>query len=210
VILISLATLIEHISGRNLRIDQFLMADPTTPLLVTAPGRMAIATSISLLLLGCALFGGNRPRGVLWSQLLALSVAVICLVNLVGYIFGFSNFADIAFYTAMPVHTSFGLLMLCVAILFSRPGIGVMTLVTSESLGGLLTRNVLPAAVVVPVLLQWVVSQGESHGLYGPVLSDALVATSYIVVFASLIWIAGRKLTGMEAEKGRATALAGC
>jgi PAS domain S-box-containing protein len=205
VILISLATLIEDISGWNLGIDQFLMADRTPPVLVTAPGRMAVATAVSLLLLGGALFSGNRPRGLLWSQLFALSAAVLCLVNLVGYIYGF-NFAGIAFHTAMAVHTASSLLILSVAILFSRPS-GVMTPVTSESLGGVLTRNLLPAAVVAPVLLGWVTSQGELHGLYGPLFSDALLATSYIVVFACLIWAAGRRLTGMEAEKGQATAL---
>jgi PAS domain S-box-containing protein len=206
VILISLATFIEDIFGWNLGIDQFLMAD-RTPVLVNAPGRMAVATAVSLLLFGCALFWGNRPRGALWSQLFALSAAVLCLVNLVGYIYGFSNFAGIAFYTAMAVHTSSGLLILAVAILFSRPSSGVMALVTSESLGGVLIRRLVPAAVVLPVLLGWVTSQGELHGLYGPLFGDALLATSYIVVFASLIWTAGGRLTGMEAEKGQTTAL---
>src|SRR3974377_1723735 len=99
VILISLATLIEDISGWNLGIDQFLMAYRTPPVLGTAPGRMAVGTAVSLLLFGCAFFWANRPRGALWSQLFALSAAVLCLVHLVGYIYGFTKFHCIFLYT---------------------------------------------------------------------------------------------------------------
>jgi hypothetical protein len=166
VILIAAATLIEDICGWNLGIDELLMADRARPVLVNAPGRMAITAALSLLLLGCALLLGNRRRRVVWNQLLTLAAAVLCLANLIGYIYGISNFAGIAFYTAMAVHASSSLLILAISILFARADSGVMALVNSESLGGVLTRSLLPAAVVVPVLLGWVTSQGELHGLY--------------------------------------------
>jgi PAS domain S-box-containing protein len=207
VILMSLATLIEDISGWNLGIDELLMADRTPPALVTAPGRMAVTTAVSLLLLGIALCVGNLPRGVLWNQFLTLGAAVLSLANLVGDLYGITNLGSIAKYTDVAIHTPSSLLILCVAILFSRPESGVMALVNSETLGGLLTRRLLPAAVMVPVLLGWVTWQGESHGLYGVPFGDALFATTNVVVFAYLTWTAGWRLSRMEAEKGQATAL---
>src|SRR5690348_9915353 len=46
VVALAAATLWEDLSGRDLGIDNFLIPDRTTPVLVTAPGRMAVATAI--------------------------------------------------------------------------------------------------------------------------------------------------------------------
>src|SRR5215472_11695247 len=102
---------------------------PRTPELVTAPGWMADTTAVSLLLLGSALFLGHRLQGLPWNQFFALGTSVLCIANLVGYVYGISYFTGFAFYTGMAVHTSLSLLMLSVAILFSRPDSGVMALI---------------------------------------------------------------------------------
>ena len=206
-ILISLATLIEDVTGWNFGIDQLLMADRTPPVLVTAPGRMAVVTAITFLLLGGAVLLRNHVRGLPWDQFLAVGAAVLCLANLVGYLYGISNFVGIAFYTGMAVHTSSSLLILSVAMLLSEPDRGLMAVATSEKLGGVLARRLLPAAVLVPICLGWLRWQGELKGLYGTAFGVALFATANVVVFVYLAWTAGWRLNRLDAEKAQAAAL---
>lgn len=204
---LALATLFEDATGRNLGIDELLFADRTTPVLVTAPGRMAVVTAVGFLLLGLSILVRRWAHWERGSQFLAVGAAVLCLANLVGYLYGIDNFIGIAFYTAMAVHTSLSLLMLSVAILFTQADRGLMKLISSDSLGGVLTRRLLPAAVLVPVSLGWLRWQGELTGLYGTAFGLALFATANVMVFAVLIWGAGWRLGLMEEETKQAAAL---
>lgn len=206
-ILLSLATLLEGATGRNLGIDELLVADRSSQVLGTAPGRMALTTAITFMLLGLALLLRTRVRGLEWGQFLAAGAAVLCLANLVGYLYGIGNFAGIAFYTGMAVHSSSSLLILSFAILFSEPDGGLMAPVTSENLGGVLARRLLPAAVVVPVFLGWLSWQGELKGLYGTAFGLALFATANVVVFAYMTWTAGWRLNWIDEQKAHAAAL---
>ena len=203
-IVVSALTLLEYVSGWGFGIDELFVADRTSPVLVTAPGRMAATTAIGLLLLGCALLMGNRGRGLFRKQVLTLVVAVLCLSNLVGYLYGIENFAGIGFYTAMAVHTSASLLILSLAALFSRPDRGLMSLVSNQNLAGVTVRRLLPAAVLVPILLGWLTRQAEVHGVHGAVFGLAIFSTANVVVFSYLIWTGGRQLNAMEAEKQEA------
>lgn len=205
--LISLITLIEYATGRNLGVDELLLPDRTPPVLVTAPGRMSFVTAVSFLFLGCAVVLRSRVRRRAWDQCLPLAAAVLCLSNLIGYLYGIDNFAGIAFYTGMAVHTSFSLLMLSLSVLFSEPRRGLTALLCSENNGGVLTRRLFPAAVLVPLSLGWLCWQGERRGLYGTAFGLAMFATANIVVFAYLIWTAGWQLDRIDGEKGRAAAL---
>ncbi len=205
-VLLSLATLLEDVTGGNFGIDEFLFVDRTPPILVTAAGRMAVVTAITFLLLGCAILVRNRVRGLQWDQFLAAGAGFLCLANLVGYLYGIDNFVGIEFYTGMAVHTSSGLLILSLSMLFSRPDRGLMELVTSEYLGGVLARRLLPAALMAPVLLGWLAWRGERNALYGGAFGIALFATSNVVVFAYLTWTAGRRLNSLDVEKAKAAA----
>jgi len=205
VVALAAATLWEDLSGRDLSIDNFLIPDRTTPVLVTAPGRMAVATAISFLLLGCSLL--LRNRAPFWHQPPIAGAALLCLSNLIGYIYGIDNFAGIAFYTGMAVHTSSGLLMLSIAMLCARPQQGIMALISSEEIGGILARRLLPAAVLVPLLLGWLTWQGELRGMHGAAFGLAVFATANVSVFTYLTWTAGRRLNNVDREKERAAAL---
>lgn len=206
-IALSFATLLEYLTGRSFGIDELFILDSSSGVMMTPPGRMAISTAADFLLLGIAILLRDRCRGLKTSQVLAVTVAVLCIANVVAYLYGIANFAGIAFYTTIAIHTSFSLLLLSLSVLFSIPDGGLMAVVCREGAGGTLTRRLLPAAVVVPVGLGWLRWQGELRGLYGTAFGLALFATSNIVVFAYLIFTAGRRLNAIEEEKIKAASL---
>lgn len=205
--LMALATLIEDLTGLNFGIDQFFVADRTQPVLTTAPGRMAVTTAIAVFLLGCAILLRTRRASSPSDQFLAIGAGVLCLANLVGYLYGIANFAGIAFYTGMAVHTSCSLLLLSISVLFSAPDRGLMALVGGENPGGVLARRLLPAVVIVPVFLGWMSWQGELNGLYGTAFGVAVFATANVVVFTCLTWATGYGLNRLDAAKAQATAM---
>jgi hypothetical protein len=76
------ATLLEEITGRTFGIDELFVADRTPQIMMTAPGRMAIVTAIGFLLLGIAILRRDRRDGQKSTQWLAVTVAVLCIANL--------------------------------------------------------------------------------------------------------------------------------
>ena len=66
---------------------------------------------------------------------------------------------------------------------------------------GLLTRRLLPAAVVVPPFLGWLVLQGQNTGYYGPSFSLALFVSSNVVMFSTLVWWSAAAIRHLRKEQ---------
>ena len=200
-ILIGALTTLEYATRRNFHLDQLLVRDYAWTVFSISPGRMAVSTAISFALLGCALLFSKRRRGVLVSQSVALAVGGLCIVNLIGYIYGIQNYRGTALYTAIALHTSVTLLILSVGVLCSTADAGVIATVTSEQLGGVLARRLLPAALVVPIALGWLRWQGQLRGYYDTAFGLALYASANVAVFLFLIWAHSGLLNRLDRDR---------
>src|SRR6202012_3060913 len=92
-------------------------------------------------------------------------------------------------YAAVAVHTAIIFIVFGLGILFARPDSGLMAVMTSDRLGGLMARRMMPFLVSSPVLIGWLRRHGESSGLYHPAIGSALFTTGYVIVLASVLWI---------------------
>jgi diguanylate cyclase (GGDEF)-like protein/PAS domain S-box-containing protein len=194
-------TALEYVTRRDLYIDELLVRDYTITVSSNPPGRMAIATAISFILLGCALLLIKRLRGVVVSQSLAIAVGGLCLVNLTGYLYGIQNFSGPAFYTA--IATSLTLFILCLGLLCATATAGLMATVTSEQLGGVLARRLLPAALLAPVSLGWLTWHGELRGYYDHAFGIAMATSASVAIFMFLIWTHSELLNRLDQERQR-------
>jgi diguanylate cyclase (GGDEF)-like protein/PAS domain S-box-containing protein len=199
--LIGTLTFLEHAIHRSFHIDELLIRDYVWTVSTNAPGRMAVATAINFMMLGCSLLFAKRRRGVVPSQALAMAVGCLCLVNVIGYVYGIRNYLDIAFYSTVALHTSFALLILSLGVLCLTPNAGLMATVTSEQLGGVLARRLLPAAVLVPVGLGWLRWQGQLRGYYDTAFGLAIFTSAIVVVFLILIGLHSGLLNGLDRER---------
>ena len=188
VALLGLLTLSEYLFGWDLGIDQLLFEEPLGAVGTPSPGRMAHATAFNFLLVGMALLSLDTAHVQRISQLLALLAALIAFLALLGYLYGAEALYAIVPYTTIALHTAALFLILCSGILFARPDQGIMVIVSSDNLGGVLARRLLPAALFIPPLLAWLRLLGERAGLYDLEFGLALFATANVVVFALLIW----------------------
>ena len=184
--LIGVLTLSQYVFGRDLGIDQLLVQDTLSP--ETAfPGRMSPVTSLNFSMLGFALFLMARHLFRWLVEMLALGVLLISVLALIGYAYGVPSLYDFSPYSAIALHTAFSFSILSLGILFAQPEQGLMKLFSSDDLGGAMARRLMPAAILIPFVLGWLLLTGQRMGLYDSTFRLALFAVSTVLVFGILI-----------------------
>jgi PAS domain S-box-containing protein len=203
VVLIGLLTLAEYLFGWNIGIDQLLFRDDQGTAGLHWPARMAPATTLSSLLIGCALLllDAQTRHVHRFGQWLAVIAGIISLLALIGYAYGAEALYKIADHSSVALHTSFAFFVLSLGILFARGTRGLMAIVLRDSSGGVLARRVLPAAFVVPFILGWLRLKGQEAGYYTTEFGLSLYAAANIITFAWLIWWAARSLDRTDVER---------
>src|SRR5256886_7351235 len=206
VTVVGLLTLGEYLSGHDWGIDQLLIrehpANAQAPLLV----RMAVGTALSFVILGIALviLDVETNRGRWPSQHLVLAAAFVTLLAFVGNFYGVAVGYENVSRGSVAFHTIAAFFLLCLGILLARPDRGIMANLSSDSIGGVLMRRLLPATLFLPVLVGWLSLMGEQAGLYGSAASSALFATSLLVVFGGLVSWTAHTLNRIDIERWRA------
>ncbi len=193
VILISLLTLIQYGFGVNLGIDQLLFQQKTGIIGNEAPGRMAPNTALDFLLLGSGLLlltkKVYRP-----AQSFGIIAFLVAFLGLLGYLYGFSSFYKVGSYTTMALHTAIAFILLAAGLLSARPDRGLMSVITSDSAGGVMARRLAPAVIGIPPVLGWLVLLGKRSHLYHEDIGIAFLCILYIVFLATLVWWNARTL----------------
>ncbi len=165
--------------------------------------RMSPNAAFSFLLIGLALVLMDvRVRGHAYlPQLCILAVTVVGLLSMSSYfhnvllLYGVSGFVPVVPDTA----TEF--LILCSGLLCARPHREPIATIISTTEGGSVARRLLPAAFAIPLLLDWIRTQGE--GVYGYEFGLSLFTLLNILAFALLIWWNAASLSRVDAERRR-------
>ena len=71
-------------------------------------------------------------------------------------------------------------------------------------MGRFLTRRLLPAAIIVPVLLAWLRLEGQRAGLYGTGVGVLLTTTANVLIVSALILWSARLFDRLEARRQQA------
>jgi signal transduction histidine kinase len=135
------------------------------------------------------------------AEFLSCAAGLLSLLALIAYVFSFVSVFDIANRRPLAFHTVLLLLAFSFGILAARPRRGLMQLATGNSIAGVMTRRMLPAAVGVPVLLGWLVMEGQRGGLYPSALNLPYYALSFVVVFSTLVWLTAISLLRIDIQR---------
>jgi signal transduction histidine kinase len=201
VVLVATLTLIEYVARWDLRIDQLLFEDRTVLASAFPPGRMAPGTALNFLMMGVALIllGARRAFGLM--QELALLTLLYSMLTLVGYLYGASSLYNILPHVAIALHTMAAFIVLCLGVLWARPEQGLMAVLTSRSVAGVILRRLLPAAVCLPIVIGWLRLAGQRAGYYQTEFGVALFALSNVIVFSSLILLTAKLVHRLDSER---------
>lgn len=201
VLLIGLLTLSEHIFGWNLGIDQALFVEPAGSPATASPGRMGLPASTCLMLSGTAMLLLYSGSAIAQAQSLALVVELWALLALTGYSYGAHELYGIAGYTGIALHTALAFLVLAAGILAGRADTGIVSLITSDWSGAAMTRRLLVAAVLIPLVLGWLRLAGQRLGYFDLVFGTSIMVVTIMFIFSILIWHTGSKMRVIESQR---------
>ena len=202
VVLVGLVRLLQVLFGLGLGIDRILFPERLASEAASSgfPNRMAFDTALDFVLIGGALlFLDRRTRHGRWiCQYLALSVFVLSVLAFAGYIYGVGNLYGNTSY--IPI-ASMTFVVLSAGILCAHPERGLMAIITSSNMGGVVARRLLPAVILVPLVLGWFRLRGQQVGLYGTELGVSLITVANMFVIAALVWWIARLIYRIDGER---------
>jgi hypothetical protein len=165
---IAVLTVYEYLRGGASGFDTLLFGDRLQSISAEPPGRIAINTAGCFLLFALALLAipHDQRKHDLRAQMFATPGLFIGLVALLGYVFGVKGMYGISQSSAMALTTAICMLILGIGTLVAVTDRGVASLLMDEGVAGVLTRRLLPAALLAPIILGSIRMAGESAGLY--------------------------------------------
>ena len=203
VALIAGAELLEYFYDVDLGLDLLLypnrvLAAPSRP-----AGRIPIngAAALLLMALGLISISHDIKKRDLRSQLFASGGLLIALMALLGYVFGVPGLYAVSQSAAMPLLGVFTFLTLGTGILFSHRERGFSALMVDHGAAGVMTRRLLPAALILPVALGLLRLAGQQAGLYETEFGVTLNAIASIATFLGVVLWAARVLRNMDSDR---------
>jgi PAS domain S-box-containing protein len=192
-------TLIEHLSGWDLRIDTLLFHEDPGARATAAPGRMGLPASTSFLLLGAAtLWLTFRSGSRKWPVYLGTVATAIALLSLTGHFYGADLMFSIPRLTGIAFQTASFILALGLGVIGCVPERDPVRMALDRGSGGLLVRSAVPFVIGVPFALGWLRVWIQDAGLVDTAFGTALRTVVELGLLTALLWWAGRLIRRHE------------
>jgi hypothetical protein len=199
-------TLTEYFFGWDVGFDNLVFREGAGAVGTSHPGRMSPHTAACLLLIGLAFFFYSSPGR--WQRILSRTlisgVAFIALAVLAGHLYGALYFYGVSHFTGMAIHSALAFLVLGAGLFCAQHEAGRPAVFFSDTTGGLTARRLLPAAVLLPLLLGWLMMRGQYAGFYDSATGLAILITSIIFVFVVLIGFTARRIHRLDLSRREA------
>ena len=204
VLLVGGLTLVEHLSGADLHIDQLLFPAPEGMYGALAPGRMAPVTALNFLLAGSALLLACSRRTAAASQWIALPIGLIALSALLGHLLGPFGDYGLGRYFQMSFPAVVASVTAALGLLLLHPGEGLMRRVATQSMGGWMLRHLIPFLVGMPLLVSWLGAVIQRRGWLEIPMAEALTTTAFVAFLLGAAWWAARSLDRLDSVRDQA------
>jgi len=196
---VGLLSIVEFAFRWDFGIDQLLFrAGPEDVVGSARAGLMSPITGFGFLGSGITLLILDaRSRVACWSaQWLPCGVVIAATFGILDFVLNAHTV-----HTYISPATASLLFIDALALLFSRPDRGMGALMASTGSGGTLTRRLLPAAILAPLVIAWLRWRTEAAGLVSEWSGLALMSVSSIVFLAAVIVWTGLTFNRNDLEK---------
>ncbi len=200
---IGVLTIYEYLRGGESGFDLLLFGDRLSQVSADPAGRIPVNTAGSFLLIGLALLSipHDQRKHDLRAQMFATPAIFISLIAVLGYVFGVKGTSEISQSSGMALTTAVCLMVVGIGTLVAVPDRGVASLLMDEGAAGVLTRRLLPAALLAPIILGVIRMLGESAGIYESEFGVSLFAVAAILTFVGLVLWSARVLRDTDKER---------
>ncbi|MDZ4723936.1 MAG: histidine kinase dimerization/phospho-acceptor domain-containing protein [candidate division Zixibacteria bacterium] len=135
------------------------------------------------------------------AQTLTIALGAFSFLIFVGYLYGVDPYINDISNTSMAFVTSFSFVLLSLGTLCLQPTWGIMGIVTSQGLGGIMIRRLLPLAFLVPLGLRAFRYVGENIGLFGIKEAVVIENISLVILLTICLFIIARFINRLDAER---------
>lgn len=189
--------------GLDLGIDELVVSDPPGSPGTAKPGRMSPVDAVSFVLTGAAglLIGRQARSAVLIGQALCVALFAIALHILFGYACNIAEVYSSGPFTATALNTAAAFGTLAPALVFADTRHGLGAVLAADSVEGAQLRRVLPIAVIVPLLFDFLAVQGMNAGLYEARGAIALVLTGGAMLALAIVGLTIRTMQRIDAQR---------
>ncbi len=196
---VGLLSFVEYASGWYLGIDQLLFKAGAEDIPGSVrPGLMSPLAGLSFLGLAITLLMLDFRSGVArWSsQLLSCAVAIAAMFGILDFVLD-----PVTTHTHISPVTAVVLFLFSFGVMFARTQWGLGALVAGDTQGAVLTRRLLPAAILIPLAIGWLRWEGQSTGLYSDWTGVALMTVISIVLLSGLTVLTGITVSRSERKR---------
>ncbi|MDY6948315.1 MAG: ATP-binding protein [Pseudomonadota bacterium] len=189
-LLIASTTLLSYVLAMPTGIDKLLVPNDSPNQMRVFPWRMSPVSAISFGLLAVAMLPWPARLTRLWlgMELLVLFISVSAFIMVLGHAYQAASLYSLPGYSVVALHTALGLLILTKAVLTVHPRFLLAGQIMAPDQAGAEMRRLLPAAVLLPCIVGWLLLQGQRRGWYGPDIGLAVFTAANMLVFSTLIW----------------------
>lgn len=170
-------------------LDGVLFADQLDGAPGSIPSRMAPNTALGLVLAGAALLllRARGPAARMASQFCAISLLLLLILAMTGYLFDLEPLRKVAFYTAMKPETVLGLGMIAIGALARTRGGGMIALLRDNGPAGAICRLILPLTLAAPLVAGLLRLWGQKQGYFSEQTAIALQVTVQAALTLALL-----------------------
>ncbi len=189
-LLIASTTLLSYVLQIPTGIDKLLVANDSPNQMRVFPWRMSplSAISFSLLAIGMLPWPARLTRLWLAMELLVLLTMVTAFIMVLGYAYQAASLYSLPGFSVVALHTALALLLLTKAVLTVHPRFLLAHQIMAPDQAGAEMRRLLPAAVLLPCIVGWLLLQGQRRDWYGPEIGLAMFTAANMLVFSGLVW----------------------
>lgn len=200
-ILVGATTLTQWMGGFSLGIDELFAKDATGD---AQPGRPSPQVAGALLLFGLARLRLPAQADRV-SRLVTAVYAAVVVVLEIGFLFQAPELTSVSRISGMTAGSAVCLLLLLAGLLATHADRPPLRYLLDDGMAGMLTRRLLPAAILLPIVLGMLRYAGQVRGWYGLNLGVALFATSMVISLAVLVSITAATVHRLEGERSLIT-----
>lgn len=206
-LLLAGATIAQYAFEWNLGIDELLFRDAWTSSPQSVPGRPSLAASCALALLAIAVLLTGRAYAYTAAQACAIAAGSVGALALIGYAFGARALYAFQSYASLGPSTALCLILLSVGTLAAVPDRGIAGLAAAASVGGAITRRLVPVALGVPFALASLAQIAAQRGIVSPQLAMALFVVTSTSVIGAVVLHTASSIHRLDGIRSRSEAL---
>src|SRR5712671_3702121 len=174
-------------------------------------GALSPAASLAILLLAFAAPFAREPRAMRFplNSFVAVVTGSVAFFALLGLTLRFLRLDIAAPLLGFALPGAAATLLAAFGLAAGRPSPWVVETLSSRGTGAVVTRWLLPAAVLVPLTVGWIRLLAERQGLFSEAFGMALFTVVMIAAFSALVLWVARTLDRSAAQRAHAEELAG-